>query len=452
MYLIISLLVLGVSFYLFKKASGSMAITRINIISNIFYRDLFVLSFIGSVLIVYYLDDNFVLNLIGNDYVRLYGWLAVLYTMVMMPIGMILVTKLFKIKSMEGLFKRYLNSPCEESNDIRLPLYFLTLVSLVATIYTYSQLEYIPLMGFLKEDMPLWLAQQRAIASFSMEGRMSHIREILGIALTPVLCYTAYVYWRMTKKPRDLLWFLTLFVTTMLILTYNLAKAPVLCFFLGFLLLRVLMTGRIKKRDVFVAFVLVTVLSGVMYFYIVGEGNIDSLLLTHNLGIAGRILTGEIGGLFASLYIYPDVHPFIGFRSILPKILNPEPIQLSYRTLIEIFLPQGVRLGTSGSMNSLFIADAWADFGLIGLMLAPFLAGVLVQTLNVLLLKTKKIPLILGIFSYLSFGLPTMGTFSDFILNRRLLGLFLVLFLAIYFPSKLKSKTTVPQRHLAPNL
>lgn len=438
MYLGISLVFLVISFLLFKKASGSMNLTRLNILSWLFYKDLFLFNFVGCVLVVYDLADVFILRTLSSE-VRYYGWLAILYCMIMLPIGIIAANKMLKIRSMASIFKRYCDSPLVEDENLRLPLYFLTLLSIASTIYTYWVLEYVPIVGVFQGLDPISLAIDRYRASTILAGRLSYIREITGVSLSTLLTYTACTYWQKTRSRKDFYWFLISLLTSICILTYNIEKGPIINFILGFLILMVLIHGRLKKKYIALIFIIVIIAITLMQIYIMGKESFGDLFLEYDKGVTGRILTGQVGGIFASLEIYPQVLPHIGFEGILPGFLFTSSATPSDRSLMEIFLRYGVEKGTSGAMSSLFIGEAWANFGLIGLIVAPFYVGFWIGIFNGLILKATKAPLYVGLLSYLSVGLP-IYRFSEFILNRRLIGLLVLLFFARFVAFGIKGK------------
>ena len=92
LYYLISLTVLIFSTLLFKKASGSLSVTKINMISWIFYWELLAKSFIASILVVNNNDNHYLIGKITSNSTRIIGWAAVQYAMIAMPIGMLIIS------------------------------------------------------------------------------------------------------------------------------------------------------------------------------------------------------------------------------------------------------------------------------------------------------------------------------------------------------------------------
>lgn len=440
MYTIISLLILSLSYYLFKKVSGSLKLTQLNMISWIFFYNLILQSFIASVLVVNNIDNHYMIGKISNEESRLYGWLAVQYTMIMMPLGMLFVINLFGYKNNNRIFQEYVHSDIRpflslKDSYIRYPFYILSIVSILSVMYVMVTLKTIPITGIIQGLGHEALAGLRIDASRGFSGNL-YIRNIFALGLTPILSYIAFAYYKMTKSKKDLIIFLVLFVSSFLILTYNIAKGPVVAYLLGFMFLNILINGAVKRKTLFIFFVIILSFLIVMYLFIMGATGISILdLFNYNTGIIGRIILGQSAGTYLSFDIFPSVIEHVGFGSIsgfLNSILGLEDSERSARLLMEHVNPKAVEAGLAGVINSLFIAEAWANFGLIGVLIAPFYVGVVIQTLFMFFLKLPKTPLLLGLFTYFSYGGSVTGGFNDYIYNA---GYFVIIifFIWIYF-------------------
>ena len=239
MYTFISLLVLLLSYYLFKKVSGSLKFTQLNMISWIFFYNLILESFIASILVVNNIDNHYLISKISNEDSRIYGWLAVQYTMIMMPLGMLFVVKLFGYKNNNRIFQRYVHSPIKpllsiRDSYIRYPFYVLSIVSVLSVLYVMSSLKTIPIKSIIQGLGPEELASLRQEASRGFTGN-TYIKNIFALGLTPILSYVAYSYYKMTRTNKDLVVFIVLFICSFFILTYDLEKAPSIQYLMGFI-------------------------------------------------------------------------------------------------------------------------------------------------------------------------------------------------------------------------
>lgn len=416
-----------------------MALNRLNMPSYIFYLQLFAMSFLGSILIVNHIDNHYLINKLAYDSSRLYGWLAIMYSMIGVPCGMLLAGLFFKEHDMKKLFESYSKrrvQPLLSQKDsyLKVFLLFLSAVSLFSVVYTFKSLGMIPIMSLLKGENAKFLAKLRIDSSAGFQGNI-YIRNIFAIALTPILSYIAFAYYKMTKSKKDLIWFLAMFGAGIMISTYNLAKSPLIIYFIGFLLLKILIDGEVsKKLFVTTGLVLVGILVAA-YVSIMGfdVNKIYMLFLSPNSGITGRILLSQSAGTFFSFDIFPSRHDFLGFSSfsnLISEIFAMPKSERSARIIMSIIMPSAVEEGTGGVINSLFIGEAWANFGLAGVIFSPFWVGFVIQWSYILLLKAEKTPLFLALAVYLTMKWPVTGGFNDFIYNAGIVTM-LVIFLMI---------------------
>jgi hypothetical protein len=93
------------------------------------------------------------------------------------------------------------------------------------------------------------------------------------------------------------------------------------------------------------------------------------------------------------------------------------------------FNPRGVEDGQGGVMNSIFIAEAWANFGVIGVLVSPFWVGFLIQSLYLFFLRKPKNPVYLAFFVSFSIGGSVTGGFNDYIYNPGFMLMIIILLL-----------------------
>ncbi|MBE0471796.1 MAG: hypothetical protein IBX55_20090 [Methyloprofundus sp.] len=454
MYILISLISLAISYVLFRRVAGSLALTKLNLVSWFFYYQLISQSFIASILVVNGWDNHYAINRIGED-ARFYGWLAVQYTMIALPLGMLGAVYLNGLNSNRRLFHSYINKPVDvalslKDSFIRYPLYALSVVAVFSIIYTFAMLKTNPLFAALSGFDALSLAGLRQETHREFPGNV-YIRNIFAIGLTPILAYISFAYWRQTKNKTDFIWFFTMFVSSFFILTYDLSKAPFVIFVLGFLFLLVLINGGVSKK-IFYAFGLVAFVLILSAYFLIMDVVDPLALFSYNSGIGGRILLSQAAGTYFAFEHFPSSHDFIGFASLsnfFNNIFGLEASDRAARILMTIFNPKAVEAGLAGVMNSLFIAEAWANFGLFGVIIAPLYVGFIIQVIFMFFLRSRKTPLMLGLLAYLSYSFPVTGGFNDFFYNAGLMIVFFI-FITVYIVGLLlkQSKRRCFENHL----
>lgn len=426
MYLLISYIVLIFSFFLFRKVAGTLSISQPNMISWNYYYQLVLQSFIASILVVYEIDNHYLISKIHNDDVRFQGWLAIQYTMVAMPVGMILTLFLFGKKSNKKNFKNYINSPLVgviTKNDVLIKqmLYLLSLICVLSVGYTYAYLTANPFIAILKMSADQ-LALLRIINGRNFSGN-EYIRNIFAIGLTPILSYIAYGYVKLQNKKVDKYWLIILIIASVLILFYDLQKSPIFFYFFGFIFINVLLGVKINLKKLFKYLAMVLILIISMYSHLSSsDSSLDSLFGNYNQGVTGRLFLTQAAGIYLSFDIFPSSHPFIGFSSLTSLFsYSGNNSERSARIIMETINSKGINEGTAGVINSLFISEAWANFGLVGVLIAPLIVGIELQFIYQYILKSRKTPLMLGLYAYFSLHIPITGGFNDFLYNVQYL-------------------------------
>ena len=416
-----------------------MALNRLNMPSYIFYVQLLAMSFLGSILIVNRIDNHYLINKLAYDSSRFYGWLAIMYSMIGVPCGMLAAGMFFKNHDMKKLFDSYSKrkvQPLLSKKDsyLKACVLFLSIISVFSVVYTFKSIGSVPIMSLFRGESAQFLAKLRIDSERGFQGNV-YIRNIFAIALTPILSYIAFAYYKMTKSKLDMLWFLIMLTAGVMISTFSLAKSPLIFYLFGFLLLKILIDGEVsKKLFVFAGCALVGILV-VAYVSMMGldVDKIYTLFLSPNSGITGRILLSQSAGTFFSFDIFPARHDFLGFSTFsnfISEIFAMPKNDRSARIIMSIIMPSAIEEGTGGVINSLFIGEAWANFGLAGVVFAPFWVGFVIQWSYILLLKAEKTPLFLALIVYLTMKWPVTGGFNDFIYNAGIVTM-LFIFLVI---------------------
>jgi hypothetical protein len=124
-------------------------------------------------------------------------------------------------------------------------------------------------------------------------------------------------------------------------------------------------------------------------------------ILSIYTGPVGRILFTQIGTLFLHVEGFPMRHDFLdgaSFNSWM-SFLIPEASGLrSGRVIMEIYNASAVQEGTAGVMNTLFIGEAYANFGTIGVIIAPIIFGVVIGFAAYFLPALRKSPVVVLLY------------------------------------------------------
>ncbi len=411
------------STFLFQKVSGSLSPLKPNMISLVYYYSFFISSYIGGLLIALGIDDNYMIKRMDHEEFRIIGFLILSLLMILFPLIQLLVNRVLIFNS-EIELNHYLQLPVRISRDknkffFTLIFFLFSMISILSVAYTLINTGTIPLFELLKGNTSD-LAFLRIEASRNFNGNV-YIRNIFAIALTPILSIIAYLYATTTKQ---LLWktiFYMLLVASILISTYDLAKSPIFFYVLMLILARFYSNKLILNVKKIVGFGIIgSILLISMYVAIQGVTGISSYL-DYSSGPIGRIILAQISPFFLHLDVFSYSIDSLGVQSLPSFIINLFDIEQirSARVLMENVFPEKIEQGTGGVLNTIFLGEAFASFGYLGILLAIIYVAFVVQILYIAFLRLPKTPVTISLFIYFTITIPRtlVGGVSDFLFN-----------------------------------
>lgn len=434
MYFLCSIVVAIISYFLFKRTGADMNLRGLNMLSWIYYVQFICFSLIGATCAVSGIDNHYIISSIQHNQntIRLMGWLMVLYSMIVFPLGILLVKKflpqhcaLYSVNNI-GMYKYPL-------------LYFFTFLSITSCIYVLYISHYIGLLNIITGMASAQTGINYA-RNFAGNG---YIKNIFAQTLSILLSMAWYIEWKTTRNGVAKLFFHIMIFFAALMATQSFAKSPIINLFISFVMLRIYLFGRLSRKF-FVASAVLSCLGIVVMYIKVTRADLSTILNSYNTGVLGRVFFSQIAGLFKALEFFPSEHEFIGFSSIsrlIAQWFGTEYIDRSARIVMEIFDPRGVSNGTAGVMNTLFIAEAWANWGMIGALLSPWITGLVTGVIYYIIVNNRNL-MYGAVYGYLSLMIPITGGFNDFIYPIGLLLPFFFIFLIV----KIKFKRFIPTR------
>lgn len=434
--LLCSFIIVKVSSRLFLKSCESLSLRKLNMISYIFWVDFVVYSYLGSIIIYIfsYLPFNSIVDSVtGGEMTKFYVWASVSYTMIAFPIGMIFSNYFFKFRTFQ--ISNYYYSPIHThfsryDSYIKLPLHVLSLICILVVVHVFYSIGSIPIFNAFSLSSEIQVLQLRGSIDLDFPGNV-YLKNIFGLYLLPILSYVAFAYYIKTRSISDLIWYLLLLVFTCLILTYNVAKSPLAQYFLGYIIFIICMRGEISKRQL-TKYVLLTMTFLIIFFVFLGKkGGFSDLFLSYNNGITGRLLISQISSLYKHFEIFPNTHSYIGFNSISNLFSVNESSERSARIVLQIVSPGWIDNDMGGVFNTLFIGEAFANFGIFGVLIMPIYIGFIIKSFHTLLLNRPKTPLFLGVLVFFSYSSRLTGGVNEYIYNPIIFVLFIILFIVL---------------------
>jgi len=407
MYIVISIFIIIISFKILKKANIDMNISGLNMISYVYYVYFILMSYIAQVMIlenIFFTQD--LPGLYSIYYNKcLYVWMSTSYAMIAFPLTIYLLNKyIFKRKAVYNNFNKSDLIIDIHSNSF---IYcILSLFSIISIIYLVSKLNYIGVLNLFFGGYDSIL---RTDFTYNLQYNQ-YIVGIVGFMISQMLTYVWYIKWSLFKNKKYLIMFLIMLIFSIIILSMRLAKASIILYLFSILLLKIKINGRIKTNKIF--FIVLTLFILLIFIY---NATYDINLNDIFIKINHRILLGQNMGNYFCFICFPDIFPYLGFSSLSEKFSSLLGIPYSLRAARIIYdYAFGISSGINGTIVSLFIGDAWASFGLLGIFISPILVGAILATVYYTTYYSNKIEM-WALYAYLSVNNYVVMDFASFV-------------------------------------
>lgn len=430
---ILLILSLIASLIILKKNIFYISLKRVNIITFPYYVHFILFSFLGMFLISIGKTDHYILSNIKNPMNFNYGLWSYIAMILLIPIGMTIASLLFNFKSnieVPSYYKK--NIKLLYSNRDAGMIFVITvllILSTIAVIYTFITIRSFPLLDVLFSNNEIVAGRIRIIVAREFSGLII-FRNLFGLVLTPLLSYVCFSYYLSIKDKTWRNLFYYSFFLSFLILTYDLSKSPIIIYFLGLLTIYSMIKRQLKLGQIFRYGLASLILIFFMYIIIF---QVKSGLFQLNSGPIGRIVYGQISALYLTFETFPEKIGFLNGMSF-PQILGGEDLR-SAKLIMDTYNQRAVIDGIAGVMNTLFIAEAYANFGFYGIVFSSLYVGFLFQIFFILFIRIEKSPINIAFFTYFCTKIPFTGGFVDFFYNP-----FLIFVICIYWLIILISK------------
>ena len=216
-------------------------------------------------------------------------------------------------------------------------------------------------------------------------------------------------------------------------------KGPFAQILIGLLLVYgiTLLKGKIPIKATII--LVVVLFSSLIVFYIFFTDSEDAFSAFGS--IFSRALAGSIQPAYHYLEFFPHHQDFLMGRSF-PNPGGILPIE-PYKMTIEVMnWVDPNDYGIVGTMPTVFWAEAYANFGILGVVFVPFVIGVVVYTVYYFVDKIENTPIKIGFFVWLMQHFKSLSVtgFSGYLIDFYLIAVGFVLILSIAFANRFKIK------------
>lgn len=444
--IIIWCILLTVSTVLFRKCSGTLNPCKLNILSFSFFL-IILQTIIGAVLTSVGFTGHYTYRLLNNP--EEYTQMGIFYSIILiilLPLISFFILKILKINP-ETEYNNYLRKKTEADN---ISMYFglmvfASIICITFLVVMLFKIGYVPLIKLFIHNSDFNFSLERQINEDINIFGVTYIKSIMILYAIPVLSFLAFGFFIATKKRRWGMLFAVLFVASIIVKTYNFAKAPIVLYLLILMIIFIVYNGGISIK-ILIACGSFGVVLLVMGYQLLGSSN--GYLDIYN-GILGRTFFTQFGTLCMHFEAFSEYFDFLHGRSLYPTMLSilgmdPDTHIRSARVVMELYNTEDVYSGEAGVMNTVFIGEAYANWGVLGIFLGILWIGIVLTVCFVLFMKLKKNAITIAYYGIITqqlvMGLE--GGFTDYLYNSTYILNFAGLF-ALYYLPMITEKITI---------
>lgn len=406
--------------YLFKISAGSLNPLKINILSLSYYF-IMTTSVFGACLTSLGYTEHYTYNMMRSpDFYSDISAFFVAVAFMIMPLVSIVFFKAIRFQS-KSEYNNYLKKEVTiQHSDIYLVVTIIfAMVTFIPFCAMLKQIGYVPLIKIITNTSFDFAKARHHNVSLEIWG-IAMIKSIVVQQIIPILSYIAFAFFLSSKNKFWGILFIFLVLECIVIKTYDFSKLPVIMYFSVIILILIIYYGGIKLKTA-AAFSSSSLLLMVLLYRAVGYRH--SFLDIYN-GILGRTLFTNFGNTamhFEGFSLF--FKPLYG-RSMYPTILRLLGVDTdlhlrSGQIIMELYNQSAIYDGVAGVMNCFYIGEAYANWGIPGVILGIIWVSILLSSVFVIFTRIKKTPITIVFFALFTQQMvSTMnGGFIDYIYN-----------------------------------
>lgn len=437
MYGVVGILILILSAFLFKKAAGTLSILKLNIINMLFYSML-VFQGIGTCIVAFGFREHYLLKKVLHESSFYKGYIALVIASLLLPLIIMIINKV-KNFNIEKEYDKYLKKEVLKANDTRIfkGILMLTIIGVLAVVYILYYIGYIPLIEMFLGRLDF--AVERINISRGFAGN-EYIKNLLGLLMVPFLSYISYAYMRTYKTKKWKIVTLILVICSIILKTSDFSKSPVIMYIAGFILIEIIMNKISFKKIIAFSSIGAIIIIG-SYTAISGYSG-KYLSLTN--GPLSRTLMTQTGTMFLHFDAFQEKEDYLMGQSFPSEFdifnkFEKHDIR-SGRVVMEKYNKSAVQKGIAGVMNTIYIGEAYANFGFVGVVMSTIWIAIVVGFCVKKLIASKKNPLNIAVYTQISMLLVLcfQGGVIDYFYNISILFILMIYLILFIFVEREK--------------
>ncbi len=372
--------------------------------------------------------------------------------LITVPIGIFITNRFLKFKTTE--IAEYYASPLQDKSvsiNKFLVISFLFLFALILTLSYFYRIKTIPLLYMLAHPNDvdnLILLREQVFKlldprwSSSESTKMFYAYLFLRTTIYPFLIMLTLGYYLVSRQAKWLFLFIGTFLIAGLYAASSIARAPVAAIFMRILFFYfVYKKGYLSKRSLTILLTLTLIFPIFITAFAYGASGIVDVVQR----VARRLFHSPTWGLYYYFEIFPQHHDFVYGQTIAKPFLQFFTKDFFYieNYVYKYIFPQGVG---SGHENDAFISNFYADFGLPGVILGGILVGIIMQGIQIYILRQKRTIISIALYSFMiyAFWVLNSGSITSVLFVNGVIPVFIFVWFIKLFESLLSLKKDNP--------
>lgn len=415
---------------LFYKACGSLAVKYLNPLSISFYFEI-VVCYVGLLIIVVYPDAFQGAFQKATSFQLKYAFWVYSYAMLLLPLIIIIMNQLILNYSPRQHLRIMYHGSLDSQKNKKEIVYFWVIISIICGFcVVYFYLKYpTPWLSLFNSTIYNPKILRGLIAPRNMPFFDSLINRLLLRETAMLASFFLIYYFNFIRNVFYSLWVIFYVALCLLAVAHSGEKSPVVIYlFQLFIAISIKSKKGIKSKHFLLISSALLFLLLIIFYKLMLVKDAQDLFLS----FIYRLFIGQIEGFPLSFAVFPIEGDFLGARG-LPNWLLPfwglsERIEASRLRALTCFEFNIFSLQGLGVMNTIYLGDAWAYFGKIGMILSPCVVGFVLGLMYWLIIKKMPTRWRYSLFIYYFFKVGLTAGFMQFLWNPTW-GVLAVLFL-----------------------
>jgi oligosaccharide repeat unit polymerase len=315
----------------------------------------------------------------------LFGVASILITL---PLGILVANSVYRFTKQD--LSAYLDKPLETvretAGSTRAFLMLLAFALGVTALYL-TEVREIPLFYILKNPGEFLVASElRYDALLGLESRFRYIYVVTRDVLYPFLVLVAFGRYLTTRATKWAILFSVTIAGALAYASLTIQKAPVaVLFFLLLVFYLLYQRGVVNKRLVAIGLICVIAFPTVIFLQVFEP---DAGLSGALVFVANRVFHGPSEVLYFYFEVFPSKHPYLYDRSIGKLTWLTGNQEFDTPNYVGVYGYPGAPDYVHASAP--FIGDLNAGFGLAGVVLGGFVAGFVMEAIQIYIVRKRK--------------------------------------------------------------